>query len=319
MKLPAPFHRLPLAFDPLRLEEEVASFPEEAWRPHPHGFAGNSALPLLSRDGETNDLNRGPMLPTPHLEGSSYLRQVLGAFGTVVGRARLMRLAPGASVPSHVDTHYYWHRRVRVHIPVVTHPEVRFTCGGQERHLGAGEAWLLDTWRTHGVRNESPMARVHLVFDTVGTSSFWALMDRGDPPAEGGATAKTRFVPWEPEREGTFPTERHNLPAVMPPEELAGALDDALDSLDPESRDHFLREDGAFRGTTRRFIQDWRATWAVHGDGPSGMPLYSFLQHGYLSAISALPEELVLADDGPRLASVLRARVRAALHADLVR
>ncbi len=319
MKLPAPFHRLPLTFDTTRLREEVEAFPEGAWRPHPQRFEGNSALILISRDGEMNDLNRGPMLPTPHLEGSPYLRQVMGSFDTVVGRARLMRLAPGARVPTHVDTHYYWHRRVRVHVPVVTHPDVLFTCGGEERHLGEGEAWLLDTWRSHGVRNESSVSRIHLVFDTVGTAAFWTLMDRGDPPAEGTVTAEPRFVPWDPGKAGIFPTERHNLPAVMPPEELAAAIEDALDALGPESGARMNGGYSAFLGTTRRFVQDWRANWAAHGDGRSGIPVYTFLQRGYLEAARALPKELTLADNGQLLSSVLRARVGSALHPDLLR
>jgi hypothetical protein len=51
-----------------------------------------------------------------------YLRQVLAGFGVVWGRSRLMRLAPGASVPEHADINYHWHTRVRLHVPVFTQP-----------------------------------------------------------------------------------------------------------------------------------------------------------------------------------------------------
>ena len=55
MRLPTEFLQLPLRFDASRLQAEVAALPEAAWRPHPQGFAGNAALALVSRDGDSND------------------------------------------------------------------------------------------------------------------------------------------------------------------------------------------------------------------------------------------------------------------------
>jgi len=76
------FIRLPLTFDAQRLAEEIAAFGENDWRPHPEGHPGNSALPLISVDGDpSNDDVRGAMQPTPHLGRCPYLRQVLAAFG----------------------------------------------------------------------------------------------------------------------------------------------------------------------------------------------------------------------------------------------
>ena len=40
MKLPSPFIQLPLLFDAAALADEVATLGEQAWRPHPQGFAG---------------------------------------------------------------------------------------------------------------------------------------------------------------------------------------------------------------------------------------------------------------------------------------
>ena len=71
--------------------------------------------------------------------------------GGVWGRSRLMGLGPGAVVPIHVDIHYYWRTHVRIHIPVVTNPGVRFFCGGQNVHMAAGEAWVFDSFQTHEV------------------------------------------------------------------------------------------------------------------------------------------------------------------------
>ena len=95
MDLPYNFVRLPLAFDAERLAEEASVFSEEDWRAHPSGFRGNSALQFISTDGDlSHDRLQGEQLPTPHLERCPYIRQVLASFDTVLGRTRLMRLAP---------------------------------------------------------------------------------------------------------------------------------------------------------------------------------------------------------------------------------
>ena len=44
MKLDTEFIQMPWRFDAGRLAAEVAAIPEEAWRPHPQGHPGNSAL-----------------------------------------------------------------------------------------------------------------------------------------------------------------------------------------------------------------------------------------------------------------------------------
>src|SRR6266545_223548 len=93
MRLAAEFIQLPLRFDAERLAAEIAGIEEAAWRPHPQGHPGNSALPLIAAGGDPrNDAAQGPMRPTPHLGRLPYLRQFLAAFGSVLGRTRLMRL-----------------------------------------------------------------------------------------------------------------------------------------------------------------------------------------------------------------------------------
>jgi hypothetical protein len=97
--------------------------------PHPAGLRGNSAVPLISRDGGDNDDFHGCMRTTPHLHGCQYLQQVMASFDEVLGRSRLMKLAPHCEVSTHVDFNYYWYTRVRVHVPITTNPGVIFHCG----------------------------------------------------------------------------------------------------------------------------------------------------------------------------------------------
>ena len=94
MKLDTEFYKLPLRFDSDRLVEEVSAFTEDEWRPHPSGFEGNTALILVSAHGSQNDDMQGPMQPTDKLARCPYIRQIFTSFETVIGRSRLMRLAP---------------------------------------------------------------------------------------------------------------------------------------------------------------------------------------------------------------------------------
>ena len=176
MKLPKPFFRLPVRFDVERLRAEVEALPATAWSRHPKEHEGNTAARLITVGGGDNDDINGEMRPTPALAACPYIQQALASFDTVWSRSRLMRLAAGAEVPPHGDMNRHWFHRVRVHIPVITRPEVRFHCGGESVHMAAGEAWIFDNWREHRVLNGSPEARIHLVADTAGTSAFWRLV-----------------------------------------------------------------------------------------------------------------------------------------------
>ena len=140
MRLSRPFIRLPLRFDVDRLRAEIATFAAPDWRPHPQAHPGNSALPLVAVGGDPgNDGVAGAMAPTPHLSRAPYIRQVMAALGAPLGRSRLMQLDARAEATPHVDTNYYWLDRVRVHVPVVTRPEVEFQCGGASVHMPAGD------------------------------------------------------------------------------------------------------------------------------------------------------------------------------------
>lgn len=127
MKLDSEFYKLPLRFDVARLRREIAQFSAADWRPHPQGFKGNSALLLVSADGGDNDAMAGPMRETRYLRQCPYMRQVFASFRSVIGRSRLMRLEAEEEVAEHTDVHYYWFNRLRIHIPIVTDPSMRYS------------------------------------------------------------------------------------------------------------------------------------------------------------------------------------------------
>src|SRR5262245_11373766 len=136
MKLQARFVQLPLQFDAQRLAEEVSRIEASAWLPHPQGFPGNDFLPMVSVGGAPKDESfGGAMAPTPYLERCPYMIDALATLGVSIGRTRLMRLSGHAEVTPHVDVHYYWRDRMRVHVPIVTQPTVRFMCGDEEVNM----------------------------------------------------------------------------------------------------------------------------------------------------------------------------------------
>ena len=159
MRLSHPFVRLPLRVDAEALAAEVGAIDASAWRPHPEGAPGNTALPLVAVRGDpTDDDTRGPMHPTPHLAHLPYTVRVLAALDSVIGRTRLMRIEEEGALDLHVDSNYYWWGHLRIHVPVTTSDEVVFECGGERVHMRAGEVWAFDTWRRHRVSSRAGSA-----------------------------------------------------------------------------------------------------------------------------------------------------------------
>ncbi|HET7844544.1 MAG TPA: TIGR03032 family protein [Xanthomonadales bacterium] len=265
MRLPRPFIRLPLRFDVDRLRAEVAAFAPSDWRPHPQGHPGNSALPLVAVGGNpADDGVAGAMAPTPHLARSPYLRQVMGALGAPLGRSRLMKLDARAEATPHVDTNYYWLDRVRVHVPVVTRPEVEFQCGDASVHMPAGECWIFDTWRRHNVLNHAPVERIHLVVDTIGSPAFAALVARDGEPQQ--------LVSFVPDADPALAYEQENFPLVMAPSEVRRLWERWVGDLQRPADDAAL---AGIAGEFAAFEQRWSTLWREHGTSSSAHPAYA--------------------------------------------
>ena len=292
MKLPAPFLQLPLAFDAAALANEIAALGESAWRPHPQGFAGNSMLPLVAVGGDPgNEAFAGAMAATPELQRCPGLQRVLHAIGATVGRTRLMRLAGQAEVKRHVDQGYYWAERVRVHVPIVTQPTVRFECGDAAIHMAAGECWIFDTWRQHRVLNDASASRIHLVCDTVGGERFGALVARArrhDQPRDGWTVVG---VPLDGPVPAALPLETRNVPDVMTPWELRHHLQFLLDETLPHPRLAALRE------RTDRLVHAWHGLWAQHGDAMPARPTYRALFDAYVADVRTWAADVALCNE----------------------
>jgi hypothetical protein len=292
MKLAAPFIQLPLRFDAPALAAEIARLDESAWVPHPQGFAGNSALPLIAVNGDVDeDGVEGPMRATPLLARLPYLRQVLGSLGAVLGRTRLMRLSGNAEVKPHIDQGYYWAERMRVHVPVVTTPGVRFHCGGAQIHMAAGECWIFDTWRLHRVHNEGEQARIHLVVDTVGGDGLWDLLARGRPHPAPTAGWPVQNVSAGEMAEPTLEFESLNLPKVMSPWELRSHIGFLFTECQAHADLPVLQQ------SALRFLRRWQAQWTAHGEADIARPRYQAILDEFVADVRRLGRNIGLRNE----------------------
>lgn len=212
MHLTHPFTRLPLRCDAERLQREAAQLTEQDWRAHPSNFMGNSAALLITVDGDENDElgHAGQFRPTPLLARLPYTRAVMRALDAPLSRSRFMRVAPRATVPRHNDVGWHWFRRVRVHVPVVTHPGVVFQCADQRVHMAEGDLWIFDNFCDHSVENDSDVSRIHLVIDVVPSPAFWRLVERGHhPPTLGPRCDERTVIETTSAEEPPLPIEPH--------------------------------------------------------------------------------------------------------------
>lgn len=263
MRIGRPLLKLPIRFCGESLAREVSGLPADAWIEHPQKYDGNIAVPLISPGGDITHQAYGPMGPTKWLNQCPYILEMLQALPSTWGRSRLMGLEPGAVVPEHVDVHYYWRTHLRVHIPVITNPEVSFTCDGETVHMRAGECWLLDSFFRHSVANRGTETRVHLVLDTVGSGPLWDLIHSALI-----GSAEEKFVPPGETQRQNIDFEQVNAPLVMSPWELQSHLAYVSEWTDEQpGRDEVLK-------IVDRFATAWAGAWARHGTSEDGLPAY---------------------------------------------
>ena len=266
MRLKQPFLKLPIRFDAEALAGEVRALPPSAWTPHPGNIVGNEAVRLITPNGDATDAIAGAMAATEYLKSCDYVQQLMAEIGGVWGRSRFMGLAAGREVPQHIDINYYWRTHLRIHIPVITNPDVLFTCGDETVHMAPGECWIFDSFRWHDVQNRGSEQRIHLVLDTIGGGLLPQLMKH----AEMG-TAQPRFVGPGVGKGEALLFEKLNSPKVMSPWEMRCHL--------AFTREHAGQEPRvvAVLDRVEEFIDAWAVAWSQFGTDEKGRRTYSDL------------------------------------------
>ncbi|MBU2879859.1 aspartyl/asparaginyl beta-hydroxylase domain-containing protein [Aliiglaciecola lipolytica] len=318
MKLKHEFIQLPLHFDEKRLQTEINQLDRSLWAPHHEGFKGNLSIPLVSLNGQFNNLFKGPMAATSVLAETPYLKQVIASFGEVIGRSRLMGLESGCEVPLHSDINYHWYKRVRIHIPIVTDPNVVFYCGDKQVHMKAGEAWIFDSWKYHRVDNQSDLFRVHLVIDICGSSNFWNMVENGHVPWLNDAFTQEQIkhVAFNPHSDGNFRSERFNTPLVLSPGEMEGLANDLISDLrcvetNPrQQRDEMIHK-------VQAFCYQWRELWGLYGLTEQGWPSYHKLRQQAYEGVMHLESSLELSNGTQATRMFLHCMIDPALNVEV--
>lgn|GEM_PF-2658948 len=167
--------RLPYLFDAPQMQEEVHAIAGR-WISHFNRRVyegGWSGIPLRSPQGEKDTIftvarPSQQYCETEYLGQSPYLKTILAQFRCDIKTARLLKLEKGAVIKQHRDVGLNFEAgEARIHVPIVTHPDLEFYIDGDRIHLAEGECWYINANLPHRVNNPTKVDRIHLVFDCV--------------------------------------------------------------------------------------------------------------------------------------------------------
>lgn len=168
--------KFPVLFDEKRLVEDLSKAMDGQWIPHFNtgGYTGNwKAVSLYAVDGNEHNIfahqpENASISETPLMKECAYFREVLAYFEFPILSVRLLRLEVGAEIKPHTDHELgYEDGQFRLHIPIVTNPEIEFILDGERLTMLPGECWYTNVNLVHSVANRGTIDRVHLVIDGV--------------------------------------------------------------------------------------------------------------------------------------------------------
>jgi hypothetical protein len=87
----------------------------------------------------------------------------LGTYDTA--KVMFTRLRARGRIPTHVDENPSSIVPHKIHVPLVTHPDVVFRIADGGYHLEVGQAYEVNNCLPHSVENNSDTDRIHLIFD----------------------------------------------------------------------------------------------------------------------------------------------------------
>jgi quercetin dioxygenase-like cupin family protein len=169
--------RFSQSYDEKRLCAELEDVLKEEWPLHfnTRDFNGDwRSISLRSGTGDSKDIYAhadGTYKDTPVFAKMPYIKEITDAWQCEKESIRLLSLAPGSVIKPHKDPGCAYHDGTfRIHIPVVTNPEVYFTIEEDKLQLLAGECWYMNFSATHSIVNQGTTSRVHLIMDGIRNS-----------------------------------------------------------------------------------------------------------------------------------------------------
>ncbi|MCG2611439.1 aspartyl/asparaginyl beta-hydroxylase domain-containing protein [Flavobacterium sp. SM15] len=168
--------KFPMVFDVEKLKIDVEKVVPINWVDHfnKNDYVGNwSSIALMSEDGKSENisamnLGNKSLIYTEALNSCNYFKKILDELLFEKTSVRLLRLAVGAEIKPHKDYCLgYEDGCFRIHIPIITNPEVEFILNNERIIMNEGECWYIDANFTHSVTNKGNEDRIHLVIDGI--------------------------------------------------------------------------------------------------------------------------------------------------------
>src|SRR6266550_7661021 len=164
--------RLPRTYDvdqlvhDLQILRDVKAAPQ----PGPYHQGEWKGIALHSTGGKDSVFPSAPGLDdyreTESLLRTPYFKRILDDLKCPKEVVRILFLPPQGHIKDHFDFHTsFQFGLLRLHLPIVTHPDVVFIIDGKRMDWKAGELWYGDFSKIHSVKNDSQIVRVHMVID----------------------------------------------------------------------------------------------------------------------------------------------------------
>ena len=166
--------QFPLHFDIYKLKEDLHKVMNTPWIDHynQNDYDGKwSSIALMSANGKSDNIyafntDTKEITATDVLESCTYFKEILHAFPFEKAAVRLLNLAAGAQIKPHSDHCLgYEDGCFRLHIPIITNPDVIFILDDNRLIMNEGECWYINANFTHSVANNGLEDRIHLVID----------------------------------------------------------------------------------------------------------------------------------------------------------
>jgi quercetin dioxygenase-like cupin family protein len=168
--------KFPIVFDTEKLKNDLSKIINKKWTDHynTNDYTGKwTSVALMSKDGKSDSIyafsnNNDEIVNTEILDSCTYFKEVLEGFLFEKTAVRLLQLAVGAEIKPHSDHCLgYEDGSFRLHIPIITNPEVEFILDGKRLIMNEGECWYIDANFEHSVANRGKQDRIHLVIDGI--------------------------------------------------------------------------------------------------------------------------------------------------------
>jgi hypothetical protein len=184
-----PSLKLPFEFDAAPLQEDLNLILAAEFVPHfnTEYYNGDwSVVPFRSVGGRADHIYPDPtaknaFADTPLLGRCPHVQAVLAAFPCPQQAVRFLRLKAGSVIKEHRDHKLSFEDgEVRLHIPVITNPNVEFHLDGYRVKMNEGECWYHNFNLPHHIANRGETDRVHLVLDCVVNDWLREVMLKAD-------------------------------------------------------------------------------------------------------------------------------------------